>query len=290
VSLSRLADQPSPRFSDGRFDVRGWDVVTLVDREKVGEVHDLLLDEAGEPRYLDVDLGFFRRHVLVPIGQARADRARRIVWVPGFTREQFAEIPPYDHDLTRVDRAYEDGLVAAYVSAYAGERYHPRPPHAGAVYGPSELETRVRTGTRPRIAPLGRLRDIRIAPGDPDLRGWTLTTADGAPVGHVEELLVDTRAMKVRYLVCALDEGAGDGAVENPTRVLLPIGYARLHEEAREVRVDAITADELRRLPSTSGRELRAQLDDETRHDGGIDAFYLDPRFDPRTFYGQARA
>ena len=46
-----------------------------------------------------------------------------------------------------------------------------------------------------RIAPLGELDDFKVADGDPDIRGWDVTTQDGRRVGEVDELLVVTGAM-----------------------------------------------------------------------------------------------
>jgi photosynthetic reaction center H subunit len=57
------------------------------------------------------------------------------------------------------------------------------------------------------LTPLRRLRDYRIAHGDPDVRGWQVLGADGRPIGEVDDLLVDTEALRVRYLDVALDAG-----------------------------------------------------------------------------------
>jgi hypothetical protein len=57
------------------------------------------------------------------------------------------------------------------------------------------------------LTPLRRLHDYRIAHGDPDVRGWQVLGADGRPIGEVDDLLVDTDALRVRYLDVALDPG-----------------------------------------------------------------------------------
>lgn len=292
MPLIALADNMNYEFPVGMYDVRDWDVITLVDHERVGHVHDLLIDEAGKPRYLDIDLGLLRKHVLLPIGQAHADPAKRVIWIPGFTREQFREIPAYAHDLTGLTREYENGLVVAYSSAYAGERYRPRPAYAGAVYGPSELETRVRIGELPRVALLSHLDDVRIASGEPDPRGWIVTTADDRRVGVVRDLIIDTLAMKVRYLVCEVDTAAV-GLPEDHPEVLIPVGYAALDERGRAVRVEAISAHSLQGLPVLSGDEIWRELEEEAiRRDGQSSddrRFYDHPRFDPHRFFGRPR-
>ena len=58
------------------------------------------------------------------------------------------------------------------------------------------------------LTPMSNLSDYKIEKGDPDPRGWTVRAADGQSLGKVEDLLVDTSAMKVRYLV--VDRGTSD--------------------------------------------------------------------------------
>lgn len=62
-----------------------------------------------------------------------------------------------------------------------------------------------------RIVPLSELHSYKIASGDPDVRGWPVVAGDGKTIGQVDGLLVDTVALKVRYLDVAL--GSGEGAV-----------------------------------------------------------------------------
>lgn len=47
---------------------------------------------------------------------------------------------------------------------------------------------------------LSELKDFRVAEGEPDIRGWDVRTSDRQKVGEVEDLLVDTAEMKVRYI------------------------------------------------------------------------------------------
>ena len=55
------------------------------------------------------------------------------------------------------------------------------------------------------VTPLRSLHNFRVAEGDPDVRGWNVLGADGRKMGEVDELLVDTRALRVRYLDVTLD-------------------------------------------------------------------------------------
>ncbi|HEU0052581.1 MAG TPA: PRC-barrel domain-containing protein, partial [Longimicrobium sp.] len=77
-----------------------------------------------------------------------------------------------------------------------------------------------------RVVPLNRLDDFKVADGDPDVRGWDVVAADGRKIGEVDELLIDTGAMKVRYLDVEVDRGMIAGGDDR--HVLIPIGYARL--------------------------------------------------------------
>lgn len=278
MTLVPVSQRLGYRFPDGSIDVRGWRVISQ-DGKEVGEVHDLLVDDAGTPRYLDVDLGLFRKHVLLPIGQGFADRDEQVVRVPGLARDQFEAIPAYHHDLTRLTREYEAGLVAAYSSAYAEERYRPRPPYAGAVYGPSELETPVHPTGPPALAPLSRLHDFRIPEGEPDPRGWSVAAADGAVIGRVADLLVDTAALEVRYLLCAV-EAPGAPA----RRVLVPTDAVRLDASRQTVRLKDLSPDQLALLPTYDDREAAGAPEEAAP---GAPGFYEHPRFDAREFYGR---
>ncbi len=55
------------------------------------------------------------------------------------------------------------------------------------------------------LTPLRRLHGYRVAGGDPDVRGWLVLGADGRKIGEVDDLLVDTEALRVRYLDVTLD-------------------------------------------------------------------------------------
>ena len=99
-----------------------------------------------------------------------------------------------------------------------------------------------------RVVPLDELPDYRVASDDPDVRGWDVIASDGARIGAVDTLLVDPGAMKVRYLDVGLSEGAGGTAGADP-HILIPIGYARVDEGDRRVRVDALHSAEIRALP-----------------------------------------
>ena len=148
----------------------------------------------------------------------------------------------------------------------------------------------------PQLAPLSELDGFKVAEGDPDVRGWDVLAADGTKVGEVEDLLVDTGQMKVRYLEVDLDD---DRFGEQDRHVLVPIGQARLDDDNDNVLVDGIPADAFGTLPAytrgTFSRDYETSLRQSFR--GGTpvttaatDAdYYADRDFDESRFLGRRR-
>ena len=97
-----------------------------------------------------------------------------------------------------------------------------------------------------RIIPLDEMDAFEVADGDPDVRGWQVYAGDGVRIGAVDELLVDTEALKVRYLDVELEDA--EGATED-RHVLVPVGFARLHETDDHILIDALDSGALSGLP-----------------------------------------
>lgn len=246
------------RFPEGTFDVRGWEVRTTDDR-RLGRVDDLLVDETGAPRYLDVDLRDNGRHVLVPMGRARVDEAEDVVRVPGLYPDSFSDMPAYEHDAGVVDEAYERRLEAAYQAAYGPDGYYEAPEYQGD--GPALGEARPEEAGR--LASLDQLPELQVATGEPDPRGWEVVAEDGRRVGEVDELIVDTAAMKVRYLDCDLDERAL--GLHEDRHVLIPVGYAELVPGTRRVRVSGISAADVGGIAPYRGAPIQREDEDALR-------------------------
>jgi uncharacterized protein (TIGR02271 family) len=85
----------------------GFDLYS--DREKVGSVDDIIVDEEGQFRYLVVNTGvwIFGKKVLLPMGRVRIDNNDRRVYASGLTKEQVENLPEYDENMT-VDYDYEE--------------------------------------------------------------------------------------------------------------------------------------------------------------------------------------
>lgn len=83
--------------------------------DKIGSVHDALVDHEGRFRYLVIDTGplFLGKKVLLPIGLSRLDYNQKRVYVDGLTKEQVENLPQYDESMT-VDYEYEEKVRGAY--------------------------------------------------------------------------------------------------------------------------------------------------------------------------------
>jgi photosynthetic reaction center H subunit len=272
-------------------DVRGWEVRTSLDDDKVGKVHDVLVDEAGTARYLDVDLGIFQKHVLLPVGQAVTDEARDVVWVDGMNSDSFEHIPEYKHGEDIVDAEFERRLTSGYDERLSARRYH------RAEYGGAGVPMRA-TGSDPtllgtadvRLRRLSELDDYEVADHDPDPRGWELVSATGEAIGEVDDLIVDPQALKARYLEVELKRDVTRD--KDDGHALIPVGYARLDPENHRVRVDALAAADVAALPRFHDEfdddyEDRVERHFATRFEGS--SRYGHPRYDAARLYS-ARA
>ncbi len=263
VALTAARSELAP----GATDLRGWEARTLVDDRAVGRIRDLLLDEEGQVRWLALELTG-ARCVLLPAGQARADRERRRVWLPGLATDQLALLPDYDPTAGPPDPAREERLLDAYGAALQRERAAPAAPLPAG-----------------DVVPLSSLPGYRVAAGEDDPRGWTVRDAEDEPVGEVTELLVDPGILRVRHLVCRVD-GAGG------RHVLLPIAYASLDPGRSAVRIARLTRAALAALPDwvEDGPPVRDAAAAAAVRLGAARAPGADPRLDPTTLFGEEAA
>ncbi|RUR75983.1 DUF2382 domain-containing protein [Chlorogloeopsis fritschii PCC 9212] len=106
---------PNYQHSFGSEDIKGYDVYSDRDNEKVGTIQNILVDESGHFRYLVIDTGFwiFGKQVLLPVGRTRIDQGDRRVYAVGFTKEQAEDLPEFSEDL-RIDYDYEERVREVY--------------------------------------------------------------------------------------------------------------------------------------------------------------------------------
>lgn len=99
-------------------DFKGYGVFAGGTDEKIGSVHDLLVDESGKLRYFVVDTGFwiFGKKVLLPVGLARLDHKLERVYAFGLASKEQAETLPEYHENTLIDYDYEERVRQTYRS------------------------------------------------------------------------------------------------------------------------------------------------------------------------------
>lgn len=118
MSLLKIADF-NPNYRQESFDgedVKGLDVYAGRTEEKIGTIHDVLVDETGHFRYLVIDTGFwiFGKKVLLPVGRCHVDVNRQRVYAIGIaTKHQAENLPEYDENMT-VDYDYEERVRNVY--------------------------------------------------------------------------------------------------------------------------------------------------------------------------------
>ena len=121
MPLVKIQDyDPDYRDSLGDSDLKGMGVYTQAD-EKIGTIHDILVDEDGQFRYLVVDLGFwiFGKQVLLPVGRSQIDQGSDRVYAIGMTREQAEDLPEFN-DRLALDYDYEEKVRGVYRTPAVG--------------------------------------------------------------------------------------------------------------------------------------------------------------------------
>ena len=114
-----------------------------------------------------------------------------------------------------------------------------------------------------RLAPLSDLKDYKIAKDNPDVLGWRVIGADGESLGMVRDLIVDTKAMKARYLSVVADRrffNTGDDQ-----HLLVPIGVAALDKKGKRVFVSAVDSNTIGHYPVYSGGPITEDYEYQVR-------------------------
>ena len=100
--------------------------------------------------------------------------------------------------------------------------------------------------------------NFEIVKGDPDIRGWDVRYKNGEKIGSVEELILDTKAKKIRYMVVDLDEN--ELRLEH-RKIFIPIGFAELDNQHDDVLIPNVSIDQLCRLPDYKRNSLTPELE-----------------------------
>ncbi len=116
MALAKIADL-YPNYKQDIFggeDIKSFSVYDYTN-DKIGSVHDIIVDESGRFRYLVIDTGFwiFGKKVLLPVGRASIDYSQERVYAKGLTKEQAENLPEYDDSMT-IDYDYEERVRMVY--------------------------------------------------------------------------------------------------------------------------------------------------------------------------------
>ena len=121
-----------------------------------------------------------------------------------------------------------------------------------------------------RVVSLNDLSGYKVADGEPDIRGWDVVASDGRRLGRVDDLLVDTQANKVRYVDV---EGGPQG------HVTIPIGYARLERDSKQVLVDRLSDDQYSALPAYNRQPITRDYEEQVGRACNLTASSATPDF-----------
>lgn len=112
------------------------------------------------------------------------------------------------------------------------------------------------------IKELGKSK-FEIAEGDSDIRGWTVKNEQGNILGEVHDLLFDTEAKRVLYIVLDME---GNELNLKDRKVLVPLEIADLHEGYKNVILPGVMANELTAIPTYEKGKLNTKTIDLVIH------------------------
>jgi sporulation protein YlmC with PRC-barrel domain len=203
---------------------------------KIGAVKDLLLDrQTGEVRYLEVNLGVFRKQIIVPV--RHVDWGEDSFVLRGWSGEQVGRLPAYDPEGPLTGDTLDE-LVWAYPAFYGSD---------------ADRDIGTAPGD-PQILPMSEAKDFKVRREEPDLRGWNVFGADGERVGKVADLLVDPASMKVAYLDVDLHDDLF--RLKDDRHVLIPTDAVDLRQRGQDVWVRNVDAARISHLPAYSGGQV----------------------------------
>jgi uncharacterized protein (TIGR02271 family) len=113
----------------------------------------------------------------------------------------------------------------------------------------------------PNLKPLSEVSNYTVEKGDPDPRGFTVVGPDGGQLGTVDDLIIDTAAMKVRYLVVN-KSGTEAHRANTADSILLPVADVEVRSSSEQVIARRFTGNERSWMRTSAGS---ASEQDRTR-------------------------
>lgn len=159
----------NPNYRQDAFDgedVKGLDVYAGKTAEKIGKIHDVLVDEQGRFRYFVIDTGFwiFGKQVLLPVGRCQVDAAAQRIYATGiYTKEQAEKLPEYHESMT-VDYAYEERVRHVYRTPSVEESL---PLETSLTQQVAQVPLPRRTSKRPSKSKASKVRTSQPVPAMP---------------------------------------------------------------------------------------------------------------------------
>lgn len=244
-----------------------------VEGSPVGELVGALSEErTGLIRYLDVAIRHADKHVLVPIGHARIDRASvpPRVRLRAATHEDLLSVPHFAEGETPLDAGYQDEVLNAHGRLFYGSFYyaHPAYDHSALHAGESPIIGAAAPTEGEGLRSISEEEESELAEGVPALVGSAVIDADGDDVGTIRDLLVSAKSHRPRYVVIELE------SLERP--VALPVGYIRAERDEDRVRIPALTVEDVALLPPYEPPLTRAE---ENRLHAAIEGRLSGPRY-----------
>lgn len=151
-----------------------------------------------------------------------------------------------------------------------------------------------------RLIPLSNSENYSIRAGDPDVRGWKVTTGGRRVVGVVDDLVLDRTERRIRYLRVRTSRHNDDG--ERESFILIPVGIAILHPELDEISVPQVMVSSIQGVETTNGGLLVREYEIAIRRgilaavpeaagdlDSDADDFYGHDVYDENRFYRPRR-
>ncbi len=276
MPLQALRDRAGAREDPGveseAADVRGWEARTLIDDQHTGAVAEVLADERHVPCWVLVQPDGAPL-IALPVGLCRADRDHHVLWLAGLDAQRAAGIPQLHGDPP--DRHEEGLLLAALDAVLAGGAEERIPPR---VEGGDDAAAPIH-----RLIPLADRDDYVIPDTESDPRGWCVIARGGRQIGTVEDLIVDTTALRVAYLLCESAEHDQTAAPEPSGRFLLDAGAVRLLPSRGIVAARAAVEGGGGRIAYAGEESLRG-LEEAMSPESG---FYERSWFDARRCFGE---
>jgi photosynthetic reaction center H subunit len=141
---------------------------------------------------------------------------------------------------------------------------------------------------------LSELDDYEVADEDPDVRGWEVYSSDEKVFGKVEDLIVDTNAMKVRYLDIRVKD---DITGVDDHHMLLPIGLASIDEKKDVIRAGNVETVTILKYPKYEGGKITRDYEDNLRKSYNPEFerkeedqdYYNNEYYDDERFYSSRR-